>query len=74
MDNVDTKLRRWRLILGKESEKNFAPLSNPEDIKTDLALSFLYDNTYEENSSKKSGNLSPTSPKISKWLGDIRSL
>jgi Mg-chelatase subunit ChlD len=74
---TEERLRRWRLILGGgeadgicqdngdgDDGVNFS-LSSIDEAMDD-ALSALYD-------SEKSGGLSDSSPKIARWLGDIRS-
>jgi Mg-chelatase subunit ChlD len=76
--NSNENLRRWRLILGKAAEDE---LGDTEGVYSELdsALSFLYDNTQSGgnggggNSGSKGGK-GKSNPKISKWLGDIRSL
>jgi Mg-chelatase subunit ChlD len=66
------RLRRWRLILGGGSadgicESDGAGFSlNTQDLAIDGALSALYD-------SDRSGGLGSSSPKVARWLGDIRS-
>ena len=59
------KLEKWRLILGKES--------NPEqDIQLD-SVAIGIDNSLEAlygNNAK--ANLAASSPKVNRWLGDIR--
>jgi len=58
-------LNKWRLILGdKENDGIGIPLSE-QDIRMDSALTALYD-------ADKSGGLGASSPKVSRWLGDIR--
>src|SRR5262245_53692535 len=57
--------RRWRLALGVDDEPN--ELSE-RDRRLNAALSALYDNGTE----KRSGGLGASSPRVAKWLGDIR--
>ena len=67
------RLRRWRLILGggqadgicTGSGDNSLTLSGT-DQAMDNALSALYD-------SERSSGLGSSSPKVARWLGDIRS-
>ncbi|HAG82819.1 MAG TPA: hypothetical protein DCL61_17085, partial [Cyanobacteria bacterium UBA12227] len=76
IEPAQERLRRWRLLLGGgeadgicqrggegEGDGNFS-LSSPDQAMDD-ALSALYD-------SDKSGGLGSSSPKIARWLGDIR--
>src|SRR5215472_13756770 len=57
--------RRWRLALGVDDEPN--ELSE-RDRRLNAALSALYD----RGSEKRRGGLGGSSPRVAKWLGDIR--
>ena len=57
--------RRWQLAVGVEDEQN--ELSD-RDRCLNAALSALYDSGTE----KRSGGLGASSPRVAKWLGDIR--
>ena len=57
--------RRWQLALGVEDEHN--ELSD-RDRRLTAALSALYDSGTE----KRRGGLGASSPRVAKWLGDIR--
>lgn len=57
--------RRWQLALGIEDEQN--ELSE-RDRRLNAALSALYDS----GSEKRRGGLGASSPRVAKWLGDIR--
>lgn len=78
MDNP-TRLRRWRLILGAESQERFSgmaggenfSLSSQEDLM-DQALAAIYDRT--EGSFGSGGGKGPSNPQITRWLGDVRTL
>jgi Mg-chelatase subunit ChlD len=62
----ETRLRRWRLVLGKPAEETLgAPLSG-ELAERDRVLQSLYE-------SERKGGLGGSSPNIARWLGDIRS-
>ena len=74
------KLKRWRLILGNESEESFHNydegfcLDSAEKIM-DEALAAIYDDTSingSSNGSKRGADLSKSAPRLAKWLGDIR--
>ncbi len=73
------QLSRWRLILGAETEESFsgmggAPLSQ-EELLMDSALGALYGGPGEGfGESGRGAGKGPSSPVISKWLGDLRSL
>lgn len=63
---------RWRLVLGADAEQPLGgePLSG--DAKAmDRALEALYGGGPQRDQ-KKGGDLSPSSPYVSRWLGDIR--
>lgn len=74
------RIARWRLILGADSNAKLEQMSNQpcqlsaEQDLMDQALAALYDNTGEGGSFGQGGGKGPSSPKISKWLGDVRSL
>lgn len=79
----EKKLRRWRLILGNESEECLQSYDNEEfsldsDEKImDDALAAIYDDTSLGSAnggsgSKKGASLDKSAPKLAKWLGDIR--
>src|ERR671912_312116 len=64
MSNED--LRRWRLILGGSEADGTGFDLAPSDLQIDRALEALYD-------AEREGGLGGSSPKIARWLGDIRS-
>jgi Mg-chelatase subunit ChlD len=65
MEN-EQHLRKWRLILGgQQYDGTGFPLSGL-DIQMDKVMEALYDND-------RKGGLGPSSPNVSRWLGDIRS-
>lgn len=79
--NQEEHIQRWRLILGQESRERFEKMGNaelsPEQDLMDQALAAIYNNT--EAGGFGSGGTAgagkgPSNPRISKWLGDVRSL
>lgn len=60
------RLRRWRLILGSQKADGTGCKLTGADAKIDKSLDALYD-------SERSGGLGSSSPKVARWLGDIRS-
>ncbi len=72
------RLRRWRLVLGKHAQEGLDGTSDSEngaestlilnkrDQGIDRTLEELYDG-------ERSGGLGSSSPKVARWLGDIRS-
>lgn len=75
------QLRRWRLILGKDSQASLDQMSGgggcalgSGDAEMDEALAAIYDEVPEEDDSPKqrSAGLGASAPRLAKWLGDIR--
>jgi len=66
------RLRRWRLILGKDAENSPDGLGglSGASLKIDEALQLVY-NCYP-NYGLRIGGLENSSPKVQRWLGDIR--
>jgi len=64
MISQQERWRRWQLAIGADDEQN--ELSD-RDRRLNLALSALY-----ENNEKRRGGLGASSPRVAKWLGDIR--
>ena len=76
------RIKRWRLILGVESEERFISMNgnekpglSEEQLMMDQALAALYNHSESEGfgQGRGAGN-GPSNPKISKWLGDVRTL
>ena len=65
------RLTRWRLVLGGDeadgvTDQDGAGIAlSPDDAKRDGALSALYDG-------ERRGGLGASSPRVARWLGDIR--
>jgi Mg-chelatase subunit ChlD len=57
--------RRWRLVLGSETNETLGPLSGERDLGVDRTLQALYE-------SDRRGGLGSSSPSVARWLGDIR--
>ena len=71
-------LKRWRLILGEGSQQRLQNAGGgfeltEEDLLMDAALSQIYGGSSENVDSAAGGN-GPSSPKLTKWLGDLRTL
>lgn len=62
---MDIRLQRWRLILGAEADKEESSILDKKQEDIDLLLSAIYD-------ADQNRTLKGSSPKINKWLGDIR--
>lgn len=70
------KLKRWRLILGKEAEQTLEQMASgemlsQEDLLMDRALGAIYGGADGFGGGAGSG---PSSPQLSRWLGDLRAL
>lgn len=75
---MEERIRRWRLILGAESESKFVAmggtgLTGSQDLM-DQALAAIYGNTNSGEFSSFGAGKGPSVPVLSKWLGDVRSL
>lgn len=58
-------LKRWRLILGSDEADGTGITLTKEEQRIDNSLKAVYE-------SDRSGGLGSSSPKVSRWLGDIR--
>ena len=73
------QLARWRLILGAETEGSFSGMGggglSQEELLMDSALGAIYGGPGEGFGEPGRGaGKGPSSPLLSKWLGDLRSL
>jgi hypothetical protein len=72
----DEQLRRWRLILGKDSQASLGSMGScalgAGDSEMDAALGAIYDEAPQETPRDRSAGLGGSMPRLSKWLGDIR--
>src|SRR3954463_10742020 len=72
------QLRRWRLILGKDSQEALSGMGGcalgAGDAEMDAALAAIYDEVPEEDDAPKqrAAGLGASAPRLAKWLGDIR--
>ncbi len=72
------QLTRWRLVLGQDSQDPLSQLCpggcslGRDELEMDEALAAIYDETGGSASSERSAGLGNSSPRIAKWLGDIR--
>ena len=71
-------LKRWRLILGAESQEKISSLGgaamSQEDILMDSALSQIYGGGSSSGRAGKLGGNGASSPQLTRWLGDLRTL
>jgi Mg-chelatase subunit ChlD len=61
------RLQKWRLILGKQADKDETVSLSEQMQGMDTVLEDLYD-----AQGNKKGGLGGSTPKINRWLGDIR--
>jgi Mg-chelatase subunit ChlD len=59
------RMRRWRLVLGGEDADGTGTELGGDDLRRDAVLGQLYD-------AERRGGLSASSPRVARWLGDIR--
>jgi Mg-chelatase subunit ChlD len=70
--NEDERLRRWRLLLGSQEADGTGCRLSGADLAMDNALSALYHSDAWVGLRQRSGGLGSSSPKIARWLSDIR--
>lgn len=70
MSTDPERLRRWRLMLGKEPAEALSVSLSQDDDRMDAALAALYD--ADGRGSGRKGGLGASSPNVARWLGDIR--
>jgi hypothetical protein len=58
-------LNKWRMVLGGNDADGTGFSLSGQELQMDKTLEALYD-------SEKKGGLGPSSPNVSRWLGDIR--
>lgn len=75
------QVKRWRLVLGKDSQECLGGMCqgqggctlSADEALMDEALAAIYDETQEQGqAAKRSAGLGGSAPRLSKWLGDIR--
>lgn len=64
-------LRRWRLILGGGDADAIGASLSGRDLGMDEALAALY-GTAAADGERRAGGLGGSSPRVARWLGDIR--
>jgi Mg-chelatase subunit ChlD len=71
LTDLDRRLVRWRLVLGPGGATGAEATAglSPGEIALDEALGALYD-----DDRPKGADLSGSSPRVTRWLGDIREL
>jgi Mg-chelatase subunit ChlD len=64
-EKTTTHLERWRMVLGGNENDGTGVTLTGINLQIDQTLEALYD-------AERRGGLGPSSPSISRWLGDIR--
>jgi hypothetical protein len=76
--SVDVEqVKRWRLILGASANDSLNQCSpgmtlSSDQMQMDEALAAIYDATEGQSSGGRQAGLGGSAPRLSKWLGDIR--
>ena len=74
----EQRYRRWRLLLGGESDEALGRALAGDDAAMDGALAALYDSPdgrgggEPSDGRKRSAGLGASAPRVARWLGDIR--
>ena len=69
----ETRLLRWRLLLGEASAEELGTSLSREEQRMDAALGALYDAAGEDiGQPRRSSGLGSSAPRVARWLGDIR--
>ncbi|WP_405899458.1 VWA domain-containing protein [Streptomyces sp. NBC_00727] len=75
-DNAhDERLRRWRMVLGADSEESTGRGLTGRDAAMDQALTALYESGGRpggRSGGGRSAGLGASAPSVARWLGDIR--
>ncbi len=78
---IKEQMKRWRLILGEESQGQFDSMTGGSDASLseeqwlmDQALAAIYNNSSAGGFGMKGAGKGPSSPRITQWLGDVRTL
>ncbi|MFA7339461.1 MAG: VWA domain-containing protein [Candidatus Obscuribacterales bacterium] len=70
-EELEERLRRWRLLLGSQDKEGLKHSLEGEDAAIDATLSSLY-NPREDDGGMRGADLGSSSPNVARWLGDIR--
>lgn len=74
MSNDESRLRRWRMVLGGSAQDGCGVQLAGDDLAMDGALSALYeaDGPGGLKSGNRRGGSGASAPTVARWLGDIR--
>lgn len=72
------RAKRWRLVLGSESQEEMGRMGCPslseDELLMDQALAAIYGGPDESFGGGTGAGHGPSAPRISSWLGDLRKL
>lgn len=66
------RLRRWRLVLGGDEADGTGAELEKADLGMDRTMAALYASGGGEAGNDRRGGLGASSPRVARWLGDIR--
>ena len=72
-----TTLSRWRLVLGRFSEKQLNASLSGREARMEAALDFLYSREYKGRGVRdrqQAGSLDPSQLNVPTWVGEVRDL
>ena len=72
-DMSSERLRRWRLVLGGGEADGIGETLGGDDSGRDSVLDALYGDTSSGQGGGRGSGLGRSSPRVARWLGDIRS-
>jgi Mg-chelatase subunit ChlD len=82
INTQETRLARWRLVLGKYAKDRFPGGLSAEEQRIENALDFLYSREYrgrgvredEDHTQPREGTLDPSQLTVPRWLSEVREL
>src|SRR5436190_16460865 len=72
MSDSDSRLKRWRLILGGDDADGTGFALDPTGLAIDRCLAALYEAGARDKGQTRRGGLGASAPNVTRWLGDIR--
>ncbi|OAI25595.1 MULTISPECIES: VWA domain-containing protein [Methylomonas] len=72
MNDKQTRIRRWRLACGGDEQSAAGDGLSERDQRIEQALNALYLADQQGGGKKGKGGLGGSSPRVARWLGDIR--
>lgn len=72
--NTEERLKRWRLILGAQTQERFEHMGGQALSKEEEMMDHALAAIYNSDGKFQGGGRGASNPQISRWLGDVRSL